>query len=65
MADDLRIRVENHPVIKGLIKNPAWRPVAQAAISYFVDQKECAIEHWRTSKVWGQVEAVVRDLRQS
>lgn len=62
MSVDLRSQINSHPVIKPLLKNPAWKPVAQAAINFFVDNKDTKIDYWKKSDVWKQVETVFNEL---
>ena len=65
MENELRSKIEKHREIKALIKNAAWRPITQAAINFHVDQKECANDHWKNSKVWEQAEAIILRLKDS
>ena len=56
--DDLRAdsRVER------LLKNPNWRPAAEAAMAYLLRGVACPISSWRKSSTWAQVQMVYDEL---
>ena len=45
-----------------LLKNPNWRPAAEAAIAHLLKGVECPIASWRKSSTWAQVEMVAKEL---
>ena len=45
-----------------LLKNPNWKPAAEAAIAYLLKGTECPIASWRKSSTWAQVEMVMKEL---
>jgi len=51
------------PRIERLLKNPNWRPAAEAAIAYFLRNTACPIESWRKSSTWAQVKMVYEELK--
>lgn len=57
--DDLRAdsRVER------LLKNPNWRPAAEAAMAYLLRGVACPISSWRKSSTWAQVQMVYDELQ--
>jgi hypothetical protein len=44
--------------IERLLKNPIWRPAAEAAMSFFLDGTKCPISSWQKSSTWAQVKMV-------
>jgi hypothetical protein len=63
MGNDLRSKLEKHPELKGLLKNPAWKPITHAVINFHVDQKECPNDYWKESKIWAEAEAIVLKIK--
>jgi hypothetical protein len=44
--------------IERLLKNPNWKPAAEAAIAWFLHDKDCPISSWKKSSTWAQVKMV-------
>jgi len=51
------------PTVERLLKNPNWRPAAEAAIAYLLRGVSCPIASWRKSSSWAQVQMVYDQLR--
>jgi len=49
--------------VERLLKNPNWRPAAEAAIAYVLRGVSCPIASWRKSSTWAQVQMVYDELR--
>ena len=45
------------------MKNPNWRPAAEAAVAYLLRGVVCPIASWRKSSTWAQVQMVHDELR--
>jgi hypothetical protein len=54
--------IKADPRIERLLKNPNWRPAAEAAITYLLKGTEFPLASWRNSSTWAQVEMVVKEL---
>jgi len=54
--------LETDPRIERLLKNPNWRPAAEAAMAYLLHGTECPINSWRKSSTWAQVKMVYDEL---
>jgi hypothetical protein len=54
--------LEADPRIERLLKNPNWRPAAEAAVAYLLHGTECPIISWRKSSTWAQVKMVYDEL---
>jgi hypothetical protein len=49
--------------IERLLKNPNWRPAAEAAIAYLLRGVECPIISWKKSSTWAQVKMVYEEIQ--
>lgn len=47
--------------IERLLKNPIWRPTAEAAMAFYLQGKDCPIASWQRSSTWAQVKMVWED----
>lgn len=54
--------LKSDPRIERLLKNPNWKPAAEAAMAYLLKGTECPIASWRKSSTWAQVEMVTKEL---
>jgi hypothetical protein len=54
--------LEADPIIERLLKNPNWRPAAEAAMAFFLRGVQCPIPSWRKSSTWLQVKMVFDKL---
>jgi hypothetical protein len=54
--------LKSDPRVDRLLKNPNWKPAAEAAIAYLLKGTECPIASWRKSSTWAQVEMVAKEL---
>ena len=67
-SESLRKKLLNHPLVERLRNNPNWKPVADAAVDFFLDHKKCTVPSWIRSSTWKQVEMaydeIMRELRQ-
>jgi hypothetical protein len=55
-------RLGEHPLVQRLMKNPIWKPAAEAAIAELVDGKKCPVPSWKKSSTWTQVQLAVREI---
>lgn len=44
--------------IERLLKNPIWRPAAEAAMAFYLQGTDCPIASWQRSSTWAQVKMV-------
>jgi hypothetical protein len=44
--------------IERLLKNPNWKPAAEAAMAFYFHGTECPITSWQKSSTWAQVKMV-------
>lgn len=44
--------------IERLMKNPNWKPPAEAAMAFYLHGTECPITSWQKSSSWAQVKMV-------
>ncbi len=51
------------PTVERLLKNPNWRPAAEAAIACLLRGVSCPIASWRKSSTWAQVQMAYDQLR--
>jgi hypothetical protein len=51
------------PRIERLLKNPNWRPAAEAAIAFLLKGEECPILSWKKSSTWQQVKMVHDEIQ--
>ena len=47
--------------IERLLKNPIWRPAAEAAMAFYLQGTDCPIASWQRSSTWAQVKMVWED----
>jgi hypothetical protein len=50
------------PRIGRLLKNPNWKPAADAAMAFYFNGTVCPIESWQKSSTWAQVKMVYEEL---
>ncbi len=50
------------PRIERLLKNPNWRPAAEAAMAFLFQGTDCPISSWKKSSTWAQVKMVWEEL---
>jgi hypothetical protein len=50
--------LRSDPTVERLLKNPNWRPAAEAAIAYLLRSVDCPIASWRKSSTWAQVQMI-------
>jgi hypothetical protein len=50
------------PRIERLLKNPNWKPAAEAAMDFLFQGKVCPIPSWKKSSTWLQVTMVCEEL---
>ena len=50
------------PRIERLVKNPIWKPAADAAMAFYFHGTECPIASWQKSSTWAQVKMVYEEL---
>jgi hypothetical protein len=48
--------------IERLLKNPIWKPAAEAAMAFYLNGTECPIASWQKSSTWAQVKMVHEEL---
>jgi hypothetical protein len=48
--------------IERLMKNPNWKPAAEAAMAFYFHGAECPITSWKKSSTWAQVKMVWEEL---
>lgn len=44
--------------IERLMKNPNWKPAAEAAMAFYLHGTDCPITSWQKSSSWAQVKMV-------
>ena len=44
--------------IERLMKNPNWKPAAEAAMAFYLRGTDCPIISWQKSSSWAQVKMV-------
>ena len=44
------------------MKNPNWKPAAEAAMAFYFHGTECPITSWQKSSTWAQVKMVWEEL---
>ena len=44
--------------IERLMKNPNWKPAAEAAMAFYLHGTNCPITSWQKSSSWAQVKMV-------
>ena len=44
--------------IERLLKNPNWKPAAEAAMAFYFRGTQCPITSWQKSSTWAQVKMV-------
>ena len=54
--------IVSDPRIQRLLRNSIWEPVADAAMDYLLDGKDCPITSWKKSSTWAQVNMVWQEL---
>lgn len=54
--------LKEDPRIDRLLKNPNWRPAAEAAMAFLFRGVNCPIASWRKSSTWAQVKMVFEEL---
>jgi hypothetical protein len=59
--ETLHSKLRDHSLIKRLMKNPNWKPAADAAIAELVDGKKCPVPSWKKSSTWMQVELALKE----
>jgi hypothetical protein len=57
---ELRQALLAHPYVVRLRKNPNWQPAADAAIAYFIDNKNDGEAEWGTTRTWARVKSGLR-----
>jgi hypothetical protein len=57
----IRKRMLADPVVKRLRNNRSWKPVADAALDYFVDGTPCLMP-WMESSTWKQIKVVFDEI---
>lgn len=55
-------QLKRDPRVDRLLKNPNWRPAAEAAMAFLFRGKSCPIQSWRKSSTWAQVEMVLNEM---
>lgn len=50
------------PRIERLLKNPNWKPAAEAAMAFYFKGTDCPIASWQKSSTWAQVKMVFEEL---
>ncbi len=50
------------PRIERLLKNPNWKPAAEAAMDFLFQGTDCPISSWKKSSTWAQVKMVWEEL---
>ncbi|RRA49303.1 hypothetical protein [Acidipila sp. EB88] len=50
------------PRIERLLKNPNWKPAAEAAMAFYFNGTDCPIASWQKSSTWAQVKMVLEEL---
>jgi len=53
------------PRVQRLLKNPNWKPAADAAMDYIFNGTECQIASWRKSSTWAQMMMVWEELNKA
>ena len=48
--------------IERLLKNPNWKPAAEAAMAFYFNGTQCPISSWQKSSTWAQVKMVYEEL---
>jgi hypothetical protein len=48
--------------IERLLKNPNWKPAAEAAMAFYLRGTNCPIISWQKSSTWAQVKMVFEEL---
>lgn len=61
MSTEARLRADER--IERLLKNPNWKPAAEAAINYLYRGVNCPITSWKKSSTWAQVKMVFDELK--
>jgi hypothetical protein len=47
--------------IERLMKNPNWKPAAEAAMAFYLYGTDCPITSWQKSSSWAQVKMVCEE----
>lgn len=55
--------LKQDPIVERLLKNPNWRPAAEAAIAHLVHGEDCPIGSWKKSATWAQVKMVFERIK--
>ena len=55
----------NHSLVERLRNNPNWKPAADAAVDFFVDDKKCTVPSWIKSSTWKQVEMAYEEIKEA
>ena len=65
MKTDLEGLLQSDPRVERLLKNPNWKPAADAAMKFFLTGEDCPITSWKKSSTWAQVKMVWEELKKS
>lgn len=60
MNSEAKLRADER--IERLLKNPNWKPAAEAAIAFLYRGTNCPITSWKKSSTWAQVKMVYEEL---